>query len=200
MFTTDYEVDFSKRDPLPGVSTEFYRRWSPRSFRKVEIPENVLHSLFDATRWSNSAYNEQPWLFVTSSGEGDFPVFLDLLVESNQAWAKSASVLGFIFGRKRFTHNNKPNRWSFFDAGAAWMALSQQANRYGLYTHGMAGIHIDKVCPALGVPEEDYEVICGFAIGAIDSPEKLSEPLKKMESPSGRRALEEIWKQGSYQG
>ena len=32
-----------------------------------------------------------------------------------------------------------------FDCGAAWMAMTMQARKYGLYTHGMAGIDREAV-------------------------------------------------------
>ncbi|MBN1293599.1 MAG: nitroreductase family protein [Candidatus Latescibacteria bacterium] len=195
-FETNYTVDFKNRSPLDGVDELFYKRWSPRSFKKTIIPEDILNAIFDAARWAPSCFNEQPWLIVTSSGEEDFGIFLDLLRESNQEWAQNASILGFIFARKNFSHNQSPNRYSFFDCGAAWMALTQQANMYGLYTHCMGGIMRKEVNKKLNVPEDEYEVVCGFAIGVIDTPEKLSEDLAKREMPSSRKSLIEIWKQG----
>jgi len=195
-FETAYEVDFSHRDPLHGVDPIFYKRWSPRSFKKQNIPVDILKSIIDAARWSPSCMNEQPWLFVTSGGENDFGLFLDLLVEKNQVWAENASVLGFIFNRKTFAYDNTPNRWSAFDCGAAWMALTLQANRYGLYTHGIGGIKADQVCKKLDVSEEMYEVICGFALGVIDTPDKLPLQLAEREKPSARKSLEEIWRHG----
>ena len=195
-FETDYEVDFSNRDPAGGTDELFYKRWSPRSFKKVEIAKEVLESIFDAARWSPSCYNEQPWLLVTSSGDGDMETFLDLLVEGNRAWAKNASLIGFIFSKKRFTHNDRPNAWASFDCGSAWMSIALQASLYGLYAHGMAGIKKDEVCKRLNVPGEDYDVICGFALGVIDCPQRLDADMAKREVPSQRKPLSEVWIQG----
>ncbi|MGR9072063.1 MAG: nitroreductase family protein [Gammaproteobacteria bacterium] len=197
-FETGYMVDFSNRTPLEGVDEMFYKRWSPRSFRKTEIPGEILDAIFDAARWSPSCFNEQPWLFVTSSGDGDFGRFLDLLTEKNQEWAKNASLIGFIFARKNFTHNGAPNRLASFDCGAAWMALTLQASRFGLYTHGMGGIKRDEVCARLNVPEDRYDIVCGFAIGVIDVPEKLADDFRDREKPSSRNSLTEIWKRGKF--
>ena len=195
-YTTDYPVDFSNRSPVQGVDEMFHRRWSPRSFKKTRIADDILNSIFDAARWSPSCFNEQPWLFVTSSGPQDFDIFLDLLVESNQTWAKNASLLGFIFAKKTFTHNGNPNRFGAFDAGSAWMSLTLQANRYGLYTHGMGGIKRDNVCASLNVSEQDHDLLCGFALGVIDSPDQLSEDARTKEQPSPRKPLASIWHRG----
>ena len=198
-FETNYDVDFSQRTPALGANPMFARRWSPRSFRKVDIPQATLETIFDAARWSPSCFNEQPWLFVTSTGAQDFPRFLDLLLPGNQGWAQHAAVLGFIFARKNFTHDGTPNAWAPFDCGAAWLALALQASALGLYAHGMAGIKREAACAALGVSARDYEAIAGFALGVIDEPAKLeSEELRKMERPNTRRPLTEIWKQGSF--
>ena len=79
-YEDNYKIDYGERDFLKGVYELFYKRWSPRSFRKVEIPNNVLEIIFDAVRWAPSCYNDQPWIFVSSSGKSDFDVFLNLLV------------------------------------------------------------------------------------------------------------------------
>ena len=126
VFTPPYKIDFSARDPNDKVDPLFSTRWSPRSFKKVAIPETTLQAIFDAARWSPSSYNEQPWQFITNKNDSDFPLFLDLLVEGNQQWAKNSSLLGFIVMRKYSSHNGKLNNSAKFDCGAAWMAMTLQ--------------------------------------------------------------------------
>ncbi len=193
-----YKIDFSKRDPFEQTDPEFHTRWSPRSFKKTEIPKSTLTTIFDAARWSPSSFNEQPWLFITSGNDDEFKLFLSLLTKDNQVWASNTSVLGFVFGKRHFARNNRDNRFYFFDAGAAWMAMTLQARKFGLYTHGMGGIKRDEICPALNVPEETYEVICGFVIGVIDRPDNLPVEISEREIPTPRKPLEEIWRQGRY--
>ena len=198
-FQTPYSVDYSQRDPAPEVDALFYHRWSPRSFKPQVIPEDVLTTIFDAARWSQSCYNDQPWLFLTAGrdNENEFVRFLKLLVEYNQEWAKNASLLGFIVCRKHFDHNGKPNGSAKFDCGAAWMAMTLQARHLGLYTHGMGGILRDEVHRELNIPQDAYEVICGFALGCIDTPDHLSDELKSIEAPSPRKPLQQIWHKGN---
>lgn len=194
-FPTPYEVDYSQRDPADGVDEMFYHRWSPRAFKQVELPDAVLATIFDAPRWSPSSRNEQPWVFITASAEDKdaFATFVGLLIDDNQVWAKNASLLGFIVARRHFTHNGKPNASAQFDCGAAWMAMTLQARKFGLYTHGMGGIHRQDVYEKLNIPEADYEVICGFALGCVDVPGQLPDDIKSVELPSQRKPLNEIW-------
>ncbi|MBI9101618.1 MAG: nitroreductase family protein [Spirochaetales bacterium] len=195
-YSNDSNTDFSRRIPEGLEDKLFLERWSPRSFKKEEIPTEDLSTIFGAARWTQSCFNEQPWLFITESGEGDREIFENLLLPQNASWAKSASLIGFIFSKNNFQHNNKPNRWAGFDTGAAWMAMALQARFLGLYTHGMAGIKKDEVYIKLNVSPEEYQIQCGFVIGVQDKPEKLGEELRSREFPSGRKALAEIWKKG----
>jgi nitroreductase len=196
-YQNPYAPDFSKRDPNPAVDPLFPQRWSPRSFVKTAIAPEDLATVLDASRWAPSAYNEQPWRILTSTPE-TFDIFLGLLVEPNQKWAKNASVIGFMVAKKNFTHNNKPNDWAVYDCGSAWMSMTLQARKLGLYTHGMAGIKKDAVYEVFGINREEYGVVAGFTIGVLDQRENLDKPYIDWESPSPRKPLDEIWKQGTW--
>lgn len=191
-YSDDLPANFSQRDPAAGVDTLFHQRWSPRSFKKVEISEDDLKTIFDAARWAPSCFNGQPWRIYTST-PASFDRFLNLLGEGNQVWAKNAGVLGFMVAKLAFDHNGKPNAYAEFDTGAAWMTLTLQARKLGLYTHGMGGILHDQVYEAFNIDREQYKVIAGFAIGVIDTPDKLPEDKQKMEQPSARKSLQDIW-------
>ncbi len=197
-FSTPYDIDFSNRTQANDVDELFYKRWSPRALKKKPLPDEVVASIMDAARWSPSAYNEQPWLFITSSTEEEFNKYFELLLEFNQWWAGNASLLGFIFAKRKHEHNSSPNRFYFFDCGAAWMAMTLQARKFGLYTHGLGGIHRDKTYGVMNVPEELYEVVCGFSLGVIDLPDILDDQYKSREIPSPRKSLGDVWKKGQF--
>lgn len=188
------------REPEAVVDPMFLNRWSPRAFSPEPIPSEVLLTFFEAARWAPSCYNEQPWLFLYSGSEKERFEFLSILVEGNQAWAKNAPVLAFAFARRTFKRNQKPNRWAAFDTGAAWMSLTVQARLLGLYTHGMAGYHRDKAYEILGVPEEEYEVICAIAIGQYGDSADLPEEIRAMEAPNDRKPLAEFAIRGKFGG
>jgi len=193
-FKSHYVPDFSDRNPEPITDKLFSERWSPRAFKKAPIPDVALEAIFDAARWSPSCFNEQPWQFITTTDK-HFELFLSLLVDANQVWAQNACLLGFIVARKNFARYDKPNTTANFDCGAAWMAMSLQANLFGLFTHGMAGIKYDEVYAALNIDPDTHEVICGFALGVLDSLDSLPEELRDKEKPSPRKALKDIWLQ-----
>ena len=188
-------IDFSHRDPLAGASEMFSQRWSPRAFNSTPVPDEQIAQVLDAARWSPSCFNAQPWLFITSTPE-THAEFTALLMEGNQAWASTAPVLGFIVAEKHFTHNGKRNAHAEFDTGAAWMAMTLQANLLGLATHGMAGIHVDNVYTTFNLDPNTYQVICGFALGVAGDAEGLPEALRDKEKPSPRKPLADMWRKG----
>ncbi|MEL6870864.1 MAG: nitroreductase family protein [Pseudomonadota bacterium] len=186
-------IDFSNRNPLNGLDSLFHQRWSPRAFSSKPVSHNDLAMVFEAARWSPSAFNEQPWRFITCTAQ-THEKFLNLLVDANKAWAQQAPVIGFITGERRFSQTDADNSVFEFDTGSAWMAMTLQARMLGLYTHGMAGVHYGKVYNALGIDVATTKVICGFALGYIGDPDNLPEAARKMEQPSARKPLKEIWR------
>lgn len=182
---TNANPDFSSRDAVTAVNDLFVQRWSPRAYVSDPVTEHELQTLFDAARWSPSCFNEQPWLFLTST-EATHEQFLTLLVEGNQQWAKTAPVIGFVVAAKTFARNGNDNFHATFDAGAAWMALNLQASMLGLYAHGMGGIEYDEVYRQLDINPQAYQVICGFTLGKLDT--------SGDEEITSRKPLADIWR------
>ena len=190
------------RSSEASIDEQFLSRWSPRAFRSDPISKEQVASLFEAARWAPSCFNEQPWLFVyaTQNSTAEHQRIASLLVDGNRAWAEKAPLLGIVFGRRRFARNDKPNRWGAFDSGAASMSLALQANKMGLVTHFMGGIHEDQCYEALGVSSHDYEALAGFAIGHQGDAEDLPAGLQEREAPSDRKPLTEVAYEGRFQG
>ena len=182
----------NNRVPDAEVNPIFPDRWSPRAFDPEPVPDADLRSLFEAARWAPSCYNEQPWIFLHSTTEAERLKYLSILVAKNREWAKNAPVLAFLFARRSFSMNGKPNRWAAFDCGAAWMSLALQARMLGLYAHGMAGYSPERAYSILGVSEEENEVICAIAIGKYGNRADLPEDLRAMEQPNDRKPLTEV--------
>ena len=179
--------DFSARDAALGVSELFVTRWSPRAYLPAPVSEQDMQTIFDAARWSPSCYNEQPWLFLTST-EATREQFLDLLVEPNQRWAKNAPVIGFVIADRHFARNGEENAHAVFDAGAAWMAINLQAAALGLHVHGMAGIHYEEAYRQLRIDPQTRQVVCGFTLGRLDA--------SGDEAITSRKPLHDIWHSG----
>ena len=176
----------------PKLDRMFIERWSPRSFLQDSISEDDIQTMFEAARWSPSGYNEQPWRFVYAQQSGDLEQFRSALMEANQSWANDAPLLIFVFSKKHFTQNEKPNPWAEFDTGAATMALSLQANKLGLHTHVMGGIYADKAFEVTGMESDKYDVVCAIAVGKIGDMSDVETSSGSQESRSPRKKLSEF--------
>ena len=185
-------ADFSSRLSLPHVDPQFIRRWSPRALSPQPLPAEHLAAIFEAARWAPSCFNEQPWLFYTSTPQ-TFAAYLALLTPTNRSWAQHAAVLGFVVSRQYFRRNNKPNAHADFDAGSAWMAVALQASLLGYHAHGMAGVDFEAAYEYLQLQRGQYRVIAGFALGARGDPAQLSVEQQANEKPNGRVPLADIW-------
>lgn len=190
----------SARRPEADIDPIFTERWSPRAFAERTVSDDDLASVFEAARWAPSCFNAQPWLFVYARSPEDHARFLEVLMEGNRTWAERAPVLGFVFARRTFERNGKPNRWGGFDSGAASVSLALQANRLGLATHFMGGFDAEASYPATGVSSTDHEVMAAFALGYPDSPTILPQELQDREAPSQRKPLAEVAYEGRFPG
>ena len=175
-------------------------RWSPRAMDGKAIADQKLNSLFEAARWAPSSYNNQPWRFIYAKRDTkDFDVFMDLLVEFNKSWCKTAGVLCMMIAKKNFEHNNKPCETHQFDAGAAWQNLALEGEHQDLVVHGMQGFDYDKAKKALKIPDE-YTILAMFAAGNPAPKETLAAELKEKETPSTRKKIEEFTMEGTFRG
>ena len=169
-------------------------RWSPRAFLDKPVEPAKLLSILEAARWAASSYNEQPWFFLVARKEEpeDFAKLLGCLVEANQAWAKAAPVLMISVAKRTFDHNGKPNRCALHDVGLATGNMVIEAVAQGLVTHGMAGIELEKIREAYGLPE-NCEAVAGWAVGYAGEPEMLKGQLREREvAPRERKELGEF--------
>jgi nitroreductase len=180
------------------VDELFLDRWSPRALSGESISEEELMTLFEAARWAPSSYNNQPWRMLYARRDTEhWPVFLGLLVEGNQVWAKDAAALVLFVSKETFDFNGKPYPTHSFDTGAAWENLALQATMLGLVTHGMQGFDYERARAELNIPE-GFRVEAMVAVGRPGDPAQLPEKVRERESPSGRKSLSEITCEGAF--
>lgn len=171
------------------IDALFIDRWSPRAMSGEEIAEEELLTLFEAARWAPSSNNNQPWrvLYARRNTE-HWPLFLSLLVETNQVWAKNAAALLVFISKTTFDHNGKPSITHSFDTGAAWAHLALQGYMRGYVVHGMQGFSYTGARTALGILE-DFQVEAMVAIGRPGDKASLPEALQNIERPNSRRKV-----------
>ena len=169
--------------PVEGI---FVNRWSPRAMSGEEISREEMLTLFEAARWAPSSMNNQPLriLYATRSNRY-WPLFFDLLVESNKVWCTRAAALLVVISKTTF-ENGKPCRTHTYDSGSAWMSLALQGSIMGLVVHGMQGFDYERARIDLGIPEE-YQVEAMAALGRPGRIEDLPGQLQERETPNDRR-------------
>jgi nitroreductase len=176
----------------------FLDRWSPRAMSGEEIPEAELMALFEAARWAPSSNNNQPWriLYARRSGE-HWPLFFDLLVDTNKVWARNAAALLVFISKMTFDHNGKPSVTHSFDTGAAWQNLALQGFMKGYVVHGMQGFDYERARATLKIPD-GYRVEAMAAVGRSGDKDSLPEELRKREAPNDRRELKQTVCEGPF--
>jgi nitroreductase len=192
---------------IPGLSTRkpdhpidpfFADRWSPRSYLPEPIADDDLRTIFEAARWAPSSYNNQPWRFLYARRDSAaWPLFLNLLLEQNKAWAKNAAVLVLIISNTQFDHNGKPSPTHSFDAGAAWQNFALQAWLKGYAAHGMQGFDYAAAQQVLEIPKE-FKVEAMIVLGKEGPKEALPPEIRDREEPNQRRPLHETIAEGKF--
>ncbi len=177
------------------------KRWSTRAFDPDRVIEsNTLMSLFEAARWSPSAYNEQPWRFIYGVKRTEsYDMIFQAVNEWNQKWVKNAPVLTLVIA-KRDLQNGNINKHSWHDTGLAVANLSLQATELGIYVHQMGGIYPDKARELFRIPE-NFDVVSIIALGYREENDELDPGIAAGENASRNRkpvnqiAFEGIWKE-----
>lgn len=173
------------RTTTTAVHEQFLNRWSSRSFDGTPVSDEERDTLFEAARFAPSSYNEQPWQFIYPSPER-YEHFFALLSEGNRAWVQHAGLLCFLTAKRTLEKTGEQNRFSFFDAGSAWMSFALQAAHLGLSAHAMGGFDLERSYEVLGIDRATHETVAAIAVGTPTKEAQASE------ERTDRRALSEI--------
>ena len=168
-------------------------RWSPYSFSSSPVEDFKMKAMFEAAGYAPSSNNEQPWLFVytTQQNKKVFDDYLGFLVDSNRTWAKCAYALVISLARRKFSFNDKPNRYTFHDTGMAVSNLLLQALAMDIYVHQMGGFSVDKVREYLEL-NDDIEPVAMMAVGYLGEGNCLPpELLKRDDERRARKSVNE---------
>ena len=187
-----------KRKADYPIDELFLDRWSPRAMSGETLSPEELMILFEAARWAPSSYNNQPWRILYARRDSEhWQLFLNLLVEFNQSWAKNAAALVLFISKTTLDMNGQPSITHSFDTGAAWQNLALQGWLKGLVVHGMQGFDYDRARTALNIPE-GFSVEAIAAVGKPADISMLPEALREREAPSDRRKLEQTICEGPF--
>lgn len=151
-------------------------RWSPMLFANQPIAIEKLLSCFEAARWAQSSYNEQPWRFIYALAD-DAENFNKLagLLNLGNSWAEKAAVLILVMAKKNFSHNHKSNYHAMYDTGAATSNLFLEAVHQGLVGHVMGGFDKEKALAIFNIPAEEFQAAAMMALGYPASQAELNK-------------------------
>jgi nitroreductase len=154
-------------------------------------------TLFEAARWAPSSDNNQPWrILYAHRSSAHWPLFFDLLTDSNKVWCTRSAALLAVISKTTF-ESGKPSRTHSYDSGAAWMSLALQGSLMGLVVHGMQGFDYDQARTQLNIPQ-GFEVEAMAAIGRPGKVEDLPEQLQAREMPNERKPLAQSVCEGPF--
>lgn len=166
-------------------------RWSPKAYRDEKVPLEEVRALIEAATMAPSCYNEQPWRFIIFQDDDQVEKMKTFLTDANKLWNGPVRNYVLILTRDVFEYNGKENKWSSFDAGAAWGMFSLEAERRGLITHAMAGFARKAVKQYLDIHEQ-MTPLALIAVGKYGDPEQLEASLQEKEHPKTRKSVDEV--------
>ena len=188
-------------NPAQPIHTLLVERFSPYNFDpSQDVALDDLKSMFEAARWTASAFNAQPWRYIVahkSSQPELWQTVLEVLVPGNQAWAKHVPVLALGLVRTDFEHNGKANAWAQHDLGAASANLTVEATSRGIRVHQMAGIEPDKAVERFDLAE-NIQPVTALAIGYAGRNDQLDPDIAaRDENPRQRVEVSEFMLAGA---
>ena len=177
-------------DTQEKVNELIANRWSGRAYdADRQVTHQDIISLLEAARWAPSCYGDEPWRYIVcdkSTNEAAWDKAFSCLVEGNQSWAVNAPVLILALANTFFSHNEKDNRWTQYDTGAASMSLCIQATSLGLMVHQMGGFSAEKTAEVFSIPEQ-YTSMAMMTVGYQLAEDKITGELMERESSERQR-------------
>jgi nitroreductase len=163
------------------------KRWSPVAFDPRPVEPEKIQLLFEAAGWAPSGRNAQPWRFIYTTREmPEYRIFLGLMDEGNQVWAKTAPLFVLALAQVVSTYKDQPNRLALYETGMAVSNLLLQATHLDLCVHQMGGYDLKRAKEILAIPPR-YEPTAMMAIGYKGDPAQLPPEVARREGKERNR-------------
>ena len=162
------------------VSEAIRTKRAIRKFQEKPLPDEVIHTILNAGRRSQSSKNEQAWQFIAIRNKS----ILKALSECG-TWA--GHLAGAALGIAILTPDPEGKFQIMFDAGQAAAFMQLAAWELGVGSVPASIYEHEKAREILGLPPE-WHLRIALSFGYPVDEEKLSDAPKK----GGRRSLEEI--------
>jgi nitroreductase len=169
-------------------------RRSIRNYQDPEVPEEVLHQLLEAVRWSPSWANTQCWEVIVVKSQDTKQKLRETLSPGNPATRAmvEAPVVLVLCGKQGSSGfykgqvTTKFGDWFMFDLGLAAQSLCLAAWNLGLGTVVVGLFDHNRAAGVLGVPE-GYELVAMLPLGY---------PAKQPAAPKRREISEFTHQEG----
>jgi len=166
------------------------KRRAFRSLEKVEITKDLIYDLAECVQITASCFNNQPWKYVFVYDQVVLIQMHDVLSSGNE-WAKKASMIIVVLGKKEDDCIIKDRFYYQFDIGMATEAIILRATELGFVAHPIAGYSPKKTREVLGIPD-DVDVITLVIFGKHSD---IIDPIlsdKQIEAEKNRPKRKEI--------
>ena len=145
------------------VKEAIIKRRAYRSLLPIEITNDLINDLAECAQITASCFNNQPWRFIFVYDKDVLLKMHETLTTGNQ-WAKKASMIIVVLGRKEDDCIIRDRFYYQFDIGMATCTIILRATELGLVAHPIAGYSPKKTREILGIPE-NIDVIALVIVG-----------------------------------
>ena len=172
------------------VKEAIRKRRAYRSLIPVDITKDLVNDLAECAQITASCFNNQPWRYVFVYDKDVLLKMHETLSIGNE-WAKKASMIIVVIGKKEDDCIIRDRIYYQFDIGMATSAIILRATELGLVAHPIAGYSPKKTREILGIPE-NIDVITLVIIGKHS--DKIDPVLsdKQVEAEKERPKRKEI--------
>ncbi len=145
------------------VKEAIRKRRAYRSLIPTKITDELIADFAECIQITASCFNNQPWKYVFVYDQDMLRKMHETLSLGNE-WAKKASMIVVVLGRKEDDCVIRDRIYYRFDIGMATEAIILRATELGLVAHPIAGYSPKKTREVLGIPE-DIDVITLVIVG-----------------------------------
>jgi nitroreductase len=172
------------------VKEAIRKRRAYRSLIPVDITKDLVNDLAECAQITASCFNNQPWRYVFVYDKDVLLKMHETLSIGNE-WAKKASMIIVVIGKKEDDCIIRDRIYYQFDIGMATSAIILRATELGLVAHPIAGYSPKKTREILGIPE-NIDVITLVIIGKHSDKIDLVLSDKQVEAEKERPKRKEI--------
>ncbi len=146
-----------------NVKEAIEKRRAYRSLEPVEISKELINDFAECVQITASCFNNQPWRYIFVFDPKILNKMHEALTSGNK-WAKRASLIIVVLGKKEDDCVIHDRIYYRFDIGMATEAMILRATELGLVAHPIAGYSPKKTREILGIPN-DVDVITLVIVG-----------------------------------